>query len=128
MSVYDNALRALPYPLRAKGRSPLQPGAACAQRVSPQLPIARRHPRHVRRPGRTARAGAVVMREGCQERLQFSRRLPSNGVRGILEGAQKQPKPNTKGPSVCGKTADNSRHRVGMVEGRMPDVYLTICI
>ncbi len=27
MSVYDNARRALPDPLRAKGRSPLQPGA-----------------------------------------------------------------------------------------------------
>jgi len=43
MSVYDNALRALPYPLRAKGRSPLQP-SGLLPRVSPQLPIARRHP------------------------------------------------------------------------------------
>lgn len=130
MSVYDNARRALPYPLRAKGRSPLQPGAACVRRVSPQLPIARRS-RRARRPGRStragagrpgnasrpgrpacspscnrwdcprqmaARSGAVVMGQGCQERLQFGGRhliergqwLHAREHKGNLKGTERE--------------------------------------
>lgn len=94
MSVYDNALRALPYPLRAKGRSPLQPGARRGRRLAEapsadslkpsllpgrsllKLPSTRRWPVHD--PPRLRRTGAA---KRLRRHLGTAADLPQNSLK-----------------------------------------------